>query len=132
MIRKKSGSMNNILYVFLGGGIGSVLRYFVSLFVKNKYEGIFPIATLISNVLSCIILGLAVGLFSQKMDEAPSLKFFILVGICGGFSTFSTYSYETMELIRDGQTTYAVINVFLSSLICIGILYFLHKSNTSF
>jgi CrcB protein len=121
--------MNNLLFVFLGGGVGSVLRYFISWVVKNKYEGIFPAATLISNGLSCIILGLAVGVLSQKMEAQPTLRLLLLTGICGGFSTFSTFSFETVELIKTGNTVYAIANVLISTTVCVGIVYFLVKNN---
>lgn len=120
--------MNNILFVFLGGGAGSVVRCGISVLVKAKFQFIFPIATLTSNILSCIVLGLAVGIFSEKIGENDSLKSLLIIGFCGGFSTFSTFSFETVELIRGGNTIYALANILISVIVCIGIIFFLTKS----
>lgn len=119
--------MNNLFLVFLGGGIGSVLRFGISEWVKANFKTSFPIATLCSNVISCIILALAVGYFSSKITEQPALRTLIVVGVCGGFSTFSTFSYETVELLKSGNTIIAVANILLSISACMAIIYFLTK-----
>ena len=120
--------MNNALYVFLGGGAGSVARYLISILVKAKFQFIFPLATLASNVISCFVLALAAGIFSEKISESDSLKSLLIIGFCGGFSTFSTFSFETVELIRSGNTIYATANIIVSLIVCIGIIFFLTKS----
>jgi CrcB protein len=124
-IKKKN--MNNILLVFLGGGLGSLARFGISEIVKTNFKSSFPIATLLSNVLSCIVLALMVGLFSGKMEAHPSVKMLILVGFCGGFSTFSTFSYETVELMRSGNMMYAIANILISVIVCVALVYFLSK-----
>jgi len=120
--------MNNILIVFIGGGLGSLIRYGVSVFIKINFQFIFPVATLCSNIISCLILALAVGVFNDKVMMNPSLKTFILVGICGGFSTFSTFSYETVNLFKEGYPAYAIANIVISIGACIGIIYFITKN----
>ncbi len=119
--------MNNLLLVFLGGGIGSVVRFGISEFVKSNFKSIFPIATLLSNVFSCIILALAIGFFAEKITANPSLKMLIIIGFCGGFSTFSTFSYETVELMRSGNLIVAIANILVSVAVCVGLVYFLSK-----
>jgi CrcB protein len=104
--------MNNLLLVFLGGGLGSIVRYGISLFVKANFSTKFPVATLLSNVISCVVLALAVGYFSEKAGANPTLRTFIVIGFCGGFSTFSTFSYETMELMRSGNMVLAITKYF--------------------
>lgn len=119
--------MNNLVLVFLGGGIGSVLRFGISEVVKNNFKTSFPLATLFSNIISCIILAVAVGYFSAKLAEQPALRTLIVVGVCGGFSTFSTFSFETVELLKSGNAAIAVANILVSISACMAIIYFLTK-----
>ncbi|MDQ3048481.1 MAG: fluoride efflux transporter CrcB [Bacteroidota bacterium] len=121
--------MNNLLLIFLGGGLGSVVRYGISTVVRNNFKTAFPLATLCSNVLSCLILALAVVLLSGKLNVNPSLRFFLIIGFCGGFSTFSAFSYETIELMRSGNVTFAILNVFISIAVCFSLIYFITKTN---
>ena len=119
--------MNNLLLVFLGGGIGSIVRMGMAGFVQTYFKSVFPLATLCSNILSCVVLGITVVYFNEKLIENPNLRMFILVGFCGGFSTFSTFSFETVELMRSGNMMYAVANILISVSVCIGLIYFLTK-----
>jgi CrcB protein len=114
----------SVLLIFLGGGLGSLARFGVSMGVKQFSEGVFPWATLISNVLSCLIIGIALSVFAQKMQD-NNLKMFVIVGFCGGFSTFSTFSAETVRIFRDGNTLLGIANVLVSVVMCLVILFFL-------
>ena len=120
--------MKNLLLVFIGGGTGSLARYAVSLITKAFFSTAFPIATLISNVVSCIILALVILLTSQKQMENISLKILLIAGFCGGFSTFSTFSFETVELFRNGNTGYAIANITVSIILCVGVVHFISKT----
>lgn len=113
------------LWVFLGGGLGSLLRYGVSrLILSFAFQSSFPLATLISNVLASFALGILAYYFSGKIPEASRL--FWMVGFCGGFSTFSTFSLENLELLKQGQFLFLGINIALSLSLCLGIIAFLH------
>lgn len=118
--------MMAFLYVFIGGGLGSLLRYGISILTTKFWSSQFPIATLVSNVLACALLGFLVYVVQIKQAEnAPWLNQLLVVGFCGGFSTFSAFSLETMELLNRGNVFYAVLNVVLSILLGIGILFVL-------
>ncbi len=119
--------MNNLLLIFIGGGLGSISRFGIGAFVQSNFKSVFPIATLCSNILSCLILAVSVALFSEKFITSPSLRMFVLIGFCGGFSTFSTFSYETVELMRSGNLMIAIANIFISVTVCTALIYFLTK-----
>jgi fluoride exporter len=114
------------LWVFIGGGIGSVIRYLFGL-LFSKTNLLLPYATLCSNVSSCLIFASALLFLYGKTDVSPNVKLFLLTGICGGLSTFSTFSFETFELFRQQQFAWAMVNIILNTLICILIFYIFSK-----
>jgi fluoride exporter len=122
--------MNAVFLVFLGGGLGSIARYGISEMIKRNVTSHFPFATLVANGMSCIILALVVGFFNEKVGTSPALKTLLIVGFCGGFSTFSTFSFETVELIRSGNSVIAIANILISVTVCITLIYFLTKSTS--
>jgi CrcB protein len=119
--------MNNIVLIFLGGGLGSLARYGISELVRLNFRSAFPLATFCSNVLSCIILAVVVLMLGNR--EEQTLRNFLLVGLCGGFSTFSTFSFETVELMRSGNFLFAMLNILLSIAVCITLIYFITKQS---
>lgn len=94
--------IKEIIAVFIGGGIGSLLRYLI-----NKIEWLsiynFNYSTLISNILGCLILGLAVGYFLKNNNHNSITFIFLTVGLCGGFTTFSAFSIENLNIIQNGE-----------------------------
>ena len=108
-----------ILLVFFGGGFGSIVRYLVSYYIAKITDfGKFPLGTFIVNVLGSFILGF---LFSKMIDEPThSLRFLLMIGFCGGFTTFSTFSLENFELWSSQNYFILFLNIFLS--IILGIL----------
>ncbi|MEO0895104.1 MAG: fluoride efflux transporter CrcB [Bacteroidota bacterium] len=116
----------NILAVFIGGGLGSLCRYAISLWL-GKTEAGFPLATLVANILACIVLALGFILLERNIEMSKPMKLFVLTGFCGGFSTFSTFSMETYLLLMEGNWPMALLYVGLSILSClliIGLLFY--------
>ena len=102
-----------IVAVFVGGGIGSIIRYLItkiSFFSSNS----FPYSTFISNIIGCFILGLALTYFMKNDSQNSTIFIFIAVGFCGGFTTFSTFSSEGLELINNGNLITFILYTFTS------------------
>lgn len=102
--------MKKLLIVGLGGAVGSILRYLVTLLTSKYYANPFPLATFLSNILGCILIGLFISFFSQNVIS-NNYKLFLITGICGGFTTFSAFSSENIQLLQNGNylTAYAYI-----------------------
>jgi fluoride exporter len=111
--------MVNYLLVGGGGLIGSMLRYWLSGTVAHATKGEFPIGTLVVNVIGCFIIGFFLTLGYERFAWRPELRLFVAVGILGGFTTFSTFSYETIALFRDGSYFPAIANATASLLGCL-------------
>ncbi len=114
------------LWVFIGGGLGSVIRYFFGL-AFSKSNLTLPYATLSANLVSCSIFAVSLWLLQDKFLTQNNLKLFILTGICGGLSTFSTFSAETFELFKQQLYFWAVANILLNTVLCIAIFYIFSK-----
>lgn len=112
--------MQNYLLVFAGGGIGAAARYWLSGLVYQRFGSEFPSGTLLVNVIGCFLIGILMSIFEERFVLYPSLRVFLTIGILGGFTTFSSFSFETMALLRDGELLYASANVLLSIVTCLG------------
>ncbi len=103
-----------ILFVGAGGFLGAIARYLVGGWVQDFLQKpSFPYGTLTVNVVGCLLIGMLMGLVESRQLFGPEIRGFLLIGLLGGFTTFSTFGYETIELIRGGQATAAVANVTL-------------------
>ena len=106
------------LLIALGGAAGSVLRYLVGGAVQRTSDSGFPIGTMVVNVSGCFIIGVLVRQF-LNMQLSPELRALLIVGFCGGFTTFSTFSAETLALIEGGEYGRATGYVVLSVTLCL-------------
>ena len=94
--------MKSFLLVFLGGGLGSGLRYFITISM-NQYSKVLPFGTFTVNILGCLLIGLILG-YAQKENTLTSNQTLLLAtGFCGGFTTFSAFANENLELIKNGE-----------------------------
>ncbi|OGF50255.1 MAG: hypothetical protein A2231_04785 [Candidatus Firestonebacteria bacterium RIFOXYA2_FULL_40_8] len=114
--------MLRYLYVALGGAIGSVLRYAVSGLDFKLSNGIFPTSTLIVNLFGSLVIGILWGMF-ERFEFSPMLRVFLFVGILGGFTTFSSFSLENLNLLRDGEVKTAVIYILITNISGIGLAF---------
>lgn len=120
-------TFSQAIAIFVGGGLGSLCRYLLSLRIVRISEAHLPWATIWANVLSCIVLALGLYYFSTRPESPVWQRLFILVGFCGGFSTFSTFSLENFQLLRQGQMAFLAINVLVSLIFCLAIFWIAHK-----
>lgn len=107
----------NLLYVFIGGGIGSLLRYAFALYplpISNN----FPWSTFVANILACIVIGFVSNMYVRG-DLNTQTRLLLATGFCGGLSTFSTFSLETLQLLQKGNFIMAGVYVFASVTICL-------------
>lgn len=97
-----------MLLVGLGGGVGSMFRYSISVLFNKFSTTLFPWPTFIVNVLGSFLMGLLISYFGRSFIVSPNLKLLLVVGFCGGFTTFSTFSIEGLNLLNSGNTTIAI------------------------
>jgi CrcB protein len=115
--------MQSLLFVFLGGGLGSVVRYTLGRWINTLHTQNFPYGTLAANVIACLTLGVLIGLADHRHLLTPNARLFWAVGFCGGFSTFSTFSHETLSLLQGGFSSSSITYVIVSILLCVAAIY---------
>ncbi|BFL83978.1 fluoride efflux transporter CrcB [Shewanella baltica] len=114
--------MNNLLLVALGGSIGAVFRYLISIFMIQVFGSSFPFGTLLVNVLGSFLMGVIYAL-GQMSHISPELKALIGIGLLGALTTFSTFSNETLLLLQEGDWLKATLNVVLNLSLCLLMVY---------
>ena len=105
-----------ILLLATGGAIGTVSRYAISGMTHKYIAGTFPVGTLMVNVLGSLIIGLIWGIW-ETASISSHMRTFIFIGILGGFTTFSTYSLETLNLFREGEVKMAIVNILANNIL---------------
>jgi len=112
--------LNNTMLIFIGAGIGGVLRYWISSGIYLLVGRQFPTGTLVVNVSGCLLMGLLFVLTLERSSEfAPQLRALLLIGLLGGYTTFSSFSIETVNLFESGRWLAAAMNILLNTGICV-------------
>lgn len=112
--------MKSILLVGIGGAIGSVFRYLSTILTNRFWNNSFPLGTFAVNIIGCILIGILVALAEKQNIINNDLKLLLITGFCGGFTTFSTFSLENIQLINTGNYTLLILNILLS--VSLGVL----------
>ncbi|MCB1122646.1 MAG: fluoride efflux transporter CrcB [Verrucomicrobiae bacterium] len=108
-------SISALLWIGLGGALGSILRALLAVSIRSE----FPWATFLANVAGCLLIGMVIGHESVTETWSHHTRGFVVVGFCGGFTTFSTFGLQTINLLESGDFAAAVTNVFLSLMFCL-------------
>ncbi len=109
----------NIVAVAIGGAAGSLVRYLISSFVSESIAARFPFGTFVVNMIGCLLIGLAAGYFLKRPEIPIYYRLFVITGLLGGLTTFSTFGFETFNLLLDSPWM-GIVNILLS--VCAGLI----------
>jgi len=109
--------LRNIALVGLGGMVGSIARYLVAALLSQRLPLGFPYGTFTVNIVGCFLIGLILGMLGRAGTLGPDLRLLLATGFCGGFTTFSSFTYEVIELVEANQAVLAVSYVLFSLLL---------------
>ena len=112
--------MTQVLAIAAGGAIGALLRYWVSTAVQGRTTSIFPYGTLTVNVIGSLLIGFLYIWLIERLAVGPAVRAFMLIGVLGAFTTFSTFSMETLNLMESGHLGKALVNMLVSVIVCTG------------
>jgi len=111
--------IKTILLVGIGGALGSILRYLSSWLAAKFFQSSFPLSTLLINVFGSLLIGVFIGLFAKYYPENHPLKYLLIVGFCGGFTTFSSFALENYNLFQSNQQLTAYLYIITSIILTI-------------
>ena len=117
---KEKLMMRTLLLIGLGGGIGSILRYLTSVVIHKYYETVFPLATLVVNIIGCLLIGIIMGLLEKNQVNDSAMKWLLVTGFCGGFTTFSAFGYENIRLLQSGNVFLPFVYISASIILGLG------------
>jgi CrcB protein len=103
--------MRALLFVGIGGGLGSIFRYAISVFIGKHVPLAFPMGTLLVNLSGCFLIGVFYSMIARNAAFNPDWRLFLITGICGGYTTFSTFSYDGLILLKQGSSLSLMIYV---------------------
>ena len=109
--------MQKTIFIALAGLVGTLLRYWLSGFVARKYGEAFPWGTMAVNLLGCLVTGAVFFLSEERFLVSPTVRTVILIGLLGGFTTFSSYGLQTFTLLRDGEFGLGILNMIASNVL---------------
>ena len=114
-------------YVFIGGGLGCLARFSLSQLVNHLVKSPFPFGTFLSNMFACTLLALFVIGAREYSEQHAWVQPLFIMGFCGGFSTFSAFSYESVQLMDQGNFLVAALNIIISISVGIALIYFIRS-----
>jgi CrcB protein len=94
--------LDKYLAVLAGAGLGGLARFIAGTWIMEKYAGKFPLGTFVINITGSFLIGVLMTLFTERWESAVNIRLFLVVGVLGGYTTFSSFEYETLKVIRDG------------------------------
>ncbi len=115
--------MTQLFLIFIGGGLGSLVRFFIGKAIQGSIEKAFPFGTLGVNILASLVLGFFLGMIENKNLSNPNYRALIAIGFCGGFSTFSTFANDTLQLLQNNRLMDAFLNVMLNVVLCVSFTF---------
>ncbi|SFC75562.1 CrcB protein [Parapedobacter composti] len=115
--------LKQIIAVGVGGAVGSMLRFLVSVLTARHLCGSFPLPTLLVNLSGCFLIGLLLGIFNQSPYAGGNLRFLLITGFCGGYTTFSTFAHENLVLLQNQQASLAIAYTLLSVVLGVALVW---------
>ena len=115
--------LRTLLCIAFGGSIGSVLRYLTAVLVQKYYATVFPLATFLVNVIGCLLIGIILGFLEKNQLTNSNIKWLLVTGFCGGFTTFSAFSFENISLLQNGNFGWAFLYIISSVVLGMGAVW---------